>query len=306
KLIPNIYLLNFIMQLISGLLLINVFFSILKEKKTKDNLEKKKFDHYVFIILNYLIILLSKLYTYHIRQYWSCALFIFLFYIISKTKFPKKIFTIKNFTLNCLGVSIHLANIPSFLIINLIMFNRSFIKRIKFINYNFKSNIESKCLFLSVFLILVYIFANYYEPIFIFLVNNLAPKQFSGGYLVPGDLGVSPYEKSSIGFILPILFLLPILIMTNTLPFSNLVSFLNKKREMVFKNINSLSTIIIFISVIEYFSDFYSLGRMKTIIYPLIFYVLFNMPINQLKLSNLKLASLMVFVLSLYTTLKLN
>ena len=193
-----------------------------------------------------------------------------------------------------------MANIPSFIIINLIMLNKYLRRRIKILNYKFKSNIEYKYLLLTVFLFLLFIFTNYFEPIFIFLVNYLSPKQFAQGYLIPGALGVNPYEKSSLGFILPLLFLFPILIMTNTVPFSNLIAFINKKKEMVFNNINFLSAIIIFISLIEYFSDFYSIGRMKTIIYPFVFYILFNIPLNQIKVSNLKLASLLVFVLSMY------
>ena len=69
KLIPNIYFCSFIMQLISGLLIIFVVKSIFKKNRAKDNLEQKKFNYYVFIFLNYLIILLSKMYSYHIRQY---------------------------------------------------------------------------------------------------------------------------------------------------------------------------------------------------------------------------------------------
>tara|TARA_A100001035_G_C27768226_1_gene494835 strand:- start:582 stop:1751 length:1170 start_codon:yes stop_codon:yes gene_type:complete len=304
--LDNSKLLFFCFNFFAAIILINLIYYSFPKELINNKVEKlnKKLNsgQLTFIVFNYSILGLSNLFVNHARQFLSSLIIIYCFFQISKAQKKCRNIKLRTVILSILASLFHL----SAFIYNLYFFylylqnNKSLIfSRIKLLK--FKNNRILK--FLNIFILFILILIIYFSIKFLYTSLISSVSIFGLGAYIK-EYGFS--NKTSIGFILPLIYILPLILYNSILPFSNF--FKKTPNDKNYKNylnvLNLYSFLAIAVMFLESSVSFYSIGRVKSLLWPLIFYLIFLIPYDKKTDIYKKFSFLLIFLLSIFTVLK--
>ena len=297
------WIIFFVFQILASICILYLINSIPKEL-SKDKIKGlKKSIHIpsiVFIVFNYIIIATSKLSTYHPRQFLSTTILVYCLYQIYISQKNSKNINFRTLLFSLLATFIHLSGlITSLFILYFYLKNNSFfsLSRIKIVFI--KENLFKK--YLNIFLIITAIIflTSYIQIIFkflIFLMSNLIGIR---AYSIEVDY----YDRNIFGFTLPIIYLIPLIIYTSKIPFTNLLkkasNDINLSKFYFYLNLYSFSSIGII--ALELSVNYYSIGRVKTILLPLLFFIIFHITTKNKSIVLKKGSLFIIYILSMYS-----
>lgn len=270
-----------IFQITAAIIVINLFFISFPKELVKEKIRNFRIyttnSHLIFIAFNYLIIGLTKLSVYHPRQFLSTLICIYCLYQISILQKNSQNIKLKTLFLSIIATFIHLIGVVTvFYILFLYLKNNNYfsLERIKIIS--FKNTLFQK--YINIFMIIFILILLYFTITNVYTFILSYAKNFVGLGAYIRELGYG--EPNVIGFLLPIITLIPLINYTSIIPFNN---FLKSARndeisKRYLHSLNLYSLLAFCIIFLEKGSSFYSIGRLKTILLPFLFYLIFKIP----------------------------
>ena len=292
-----------IFQILASVIVLYLFYSLPKEL-LKDNLNSFKQSIHIpsklFLIFNYIIFSTSKLTVHHPRQFLTNIILIYCVYQLYISQKQLNNIKISTLLFSIFASLVHFSGVISTLyFFYLYIKNNSFFSLAKIKTLSLKDTLLQR--YINVILAIITVILSIFFMQFIFRSIIL----FISNYLGIGDYirELDYYDRNIFGYTLPIINLIPITIYSSIFPFTNFFKKvpkdLNLKRYYFYLNLYSFSAIAIM--SLEYSVNFYSIGRLKTLLIPLLFFLIFQIP-KQNKSIFLKRSSLVIiYILSLFT-----